>query len=227
MPAEDFDPGRGPLMAIYQGLLAAYGPRDWWPAETPFEVAVGAVLTQNTNWGNVERAIARLRAADCLDCRAILALPRAELAELIRPAGYYNLKADRLQSLCRFIADAGGMEGLAARPTETLRPELLAVRGVGPETADDILLYALDRPVFVIDAYTRRLLARHGLARGDEPYEALRAGFEKALPPEVPLFKEYHALIVEHAKQACRKRPACEGCALVHACPQEGVPKGG
>ncbi len=218
MAKTEFDPPSGALHALYRALRAAYGPQDWWPADSPFEVAVGAVLTQNTAWSNVERAIARLKAADVLSCEAILSLPHEVLAEHIRPAGYFNVKAHRLRHLCAFLDAEGGLEALAAQPTAALRPRLLAVNGIGPETADDILLYALDRPVFVIDAYTRRLLARQGLACGDEDYESLRAGFERTLPADVALFKEYHALIVEHAKQACRRKPDCGACALVDGC---------
>jgi endonuclease-3 related protein len=220
---EDFAPSLDALIALYEQLHAAHGAQDWWPADSPFEVAVGAVLTQNTAWTNVERAIAGLKAAGMLSCEAILAATHEELAERIRPAGYFNVKARRLRHLCVFLADKGGLEALASLPTRTLRPALLAVNGIGPETADDILLYALDRPVFVIDAYTRRLLVRHGLASGTEDYETLRAGFERALPADVALFKEYHALIVEHAKQACRRRPRCGDCALVETCGRVGV----
>lgn len=216
--AEGFSPGRAALMTLYRRLLDLYGEQSWWPADSPFEVAVGAVLTQNTNWVNVERAIDRLKAAGKLDCQTMLALEPDELAELIRPAGYYNLKAQRLRHLCRYLQQAGGLAALGTMPLEQARSGLLAVKGVGPETADDILLFALDRPVFVIDAYTRRLLQRHGLARGDEPYETLRRGFERALPPDPGLFKEYHALIVEHAKRACRKRALCDQCGLSGTC---------
>lgn len=218
--ADHFAPGAAQLKALYQGLLALYGEQSWWPADSPFEVAVGAVLTQNTNWTNVERAIDRLKAANALDCDAILSLQAAQLAELIRPAGYYNLKAQRLRNLCDYLRSIGGLDVLGQLPISQAREGLLGVKGVGPETADDILLFALDVPVFVIDAYTRRLLQRQGLARGDEPYEVLRAGFEQALPAEPDLFKEYHALIVEHAKQACRKRALCEQCGLGPRCPR-------
>jgi endonuclease-3 related protein len=218
-----FAPPSPLLQHCYGLLLATYGPQRWWPADTPFEVVVGAVLTQNTAWRNVERALERVRAARKLDCQRVAMLPLGELAELIRPAGFYNLKARRLQNLSRAILDAGGMEALAALGTEELRRLLLQVDGVGPETADDILLYAFDRPVFVIDAYTRRLLARLGLARGDEAYEVLRAGLERALGSEPMLFNEYHALIVQHAKMHCRVRPNCSGCCLAGTCAQSGV----
>lgn len=206
-------------MRLYEGMLAAYGEQAWWPADSAFEIAVGAVLTQNTNWSNVERAIDNLKQAGVLELGALLSLSTGQLAELIRPSGYYNIKADRLRGLCRHLDREGGLEALGAMPLEQARAGLLAVKGVGPETADDILLYALDRPVFVIDTYTRRLLQRHALATGQETYEVLRRGFELALPADVTLFKQYHALIVQHAKQACRKRPACEGCCLTLTCP--------
>lgn len=206
------------LRQIYDLLLGAYGPQHWWPADSGFEVMVGAVLTQNTAWANVERAIANLRDADWLQPESIASADPARLAELIRPAGYFNVKARRLQSFCRFLLGRGGEGVLAALPTGKLRARLLAVQGIGPETADDMLLYAFERPVFVIDAYTRRLFARLGLITGDEGYETLRAGFERALGADVPLYNQYHALIVAQAKLVCRKRPLCAGCALADTC---------
>jgi len=207
------------LRAVYRRLLARHGPQHWWPARTPFEVLVGAVLTQNTAWRNVERAIANLDAAGALAPEPLLALPPERLAELLRPSGYFNVKAGRLRAVVTWYRDAGGHPRLRRRTTHALRDALLALHGVGPETADDILLYAFARPVFVIDAYTRRLLARLGLASGDEPYETLRAAFEHALGADVPLFNEYHALIVAHAKHHCRPRPRCGGCPLRALCP--------
>lgn len=213
-----FSPTRRQLLDVYQGMLAAYGPQQWWPADSAFEVAVGAVLTQNTNWSNVERAIANLRQADVLTLPAIRRLPKDQLAQLIRPAGYYNLKTERLLQLCDYLASFQGLDELRELPLDEARSGLLSVWGVGPETADDILLYALDRPVFVIDAYTRRLLVRIGLASGGEDYEQLRRGFERALPPDVALFKQFHALVVEHAKFVCRKTPVCESCSFASDC---------
>lgn len=180
---------------------------------------VGAVLTQNTAWINVERALKRLSELIALDPAAILALDSAELAETLRPVGYFNVKARRLVTFCEYYLAAGELEGLIAHDTETLRNDLLTVNGIGPETADDMLLYAFDRPVFVVDAYTRRIFSRLGLIAGDEPYERLRSAFETALGPDVPLFKEYHALIVRHAKQVCRTRPVCSDCRLREGCP--------
>jgi len=205
---------RRPLLTLYRRLYRNYGPQYWWPAKTPFEVMVGAVLTQNTTWANVERAIANLRRARCLSAERILAARPAELAELIRPSGYFNIKERRLRSLCEWFIDRGGFRRLRHLETRVLRDELLAVHGVGPETADDILLYAFERPVFVIDAYTRRLLARLGLAAGDEPYEALRLGFEAALEPDVAVYNEYHALIVRHAKESCSGARGCRHCRI-------------
>jgi endonuclease-3 related protein len=208
------------LRQVYQLLLGAYGHQRWWPANSRFEVMVGAVLTQNTAWPNVERAIANLRAADWLRPEPIAAAAPAVLAERIRAAGYFNVKARRLQSFCRFLLEQGGERRLAARSTAELRAQLLEVHGVGPETADDMLLYAFERPVFVIDAYTRRIFARLGLIVGNEGYETLRTGFEAALGADAPLYNEYHALIVRHAKEACRKRPGCGDCRLRGLCPQ-------
>jgi endonuclease III related protein len=207
-------------MGLFECLSAAYGEQAWWPAETAFEIAVGAVLTQNTNWSNVEKALANLKQAGVLSLPGLRALAVDRLAELIRPSGYYNLKAQRLHNLCRYLEAVGGLERLAEQSPASARAGLLSVCGVGAETADDIVLYALDLPVFVIDTYTRRLLARYGLARGDEPYEVLRSGFERVLPADRDLFRQYHALIVTHAKQACRKNPLCGECYLRRRCPQ-------
>ena len=208
----------GFLRDVYRCLHQAYGPQGWWPGETAFEVMVGAILTQNTAWSNVERAIGNLRRAGLLDPEAIVACPLSALAERLRPSGYFNLKAQRLQGYCAWYLEQGGMDRLHRRPTESLRRALLAVKGVGPETADDMLLYAFRRPVFVIDTYTRRLFARLGCIGGEEPYEVLRQGFERALGPDVTLYNEYHALIVRHAKLRCRKRADCAACALQTLC---------
>lgn len=206
------------LQTLYHRLFDHYGPQHWWPADSPFEVMVGAVLTQNTAWTNVERAINNLRSAGLLDPVAMAELSADQLAEQIRPSGYFNLKARRLQALCDWL-----LAGLSpqAMNTSQLRESLLGVHGVGPETADDILLYAYERPVFVIDAYTRRLCGRLSLLDGDLPYETLRALFEQALPGEAALFNEYHALIDHHAKLVCRPKPRCSACFLRPACPWE------
>jgi len=225
-PEAALSPGSDPqrFQQLFQRLRDHYGPQHWWPGDSPFEIMVGAVLTQNTAWTNVEKAIARLVAAECLSPEAIVALPPHELAELIRPAGYFNVKARRLQSLCRFLLEAGGTAALAHRATGPLRQALLMVHGIGPETADDILLYALERPIFVVDAYTRRLGGRLGLLDGTTNYEAIRALFEQALGLNCVLFNELHALIVHHAKNVCRKRPRCGECCLANACPGRTAP---
>ena len=180
---------------------------------------IGAVLTQNTAWTNVERAIENLVAAQLLDPYRILSCDPEQLVAALRPSGYFNIKARRLKAFCRFIVEAGGFEVLCAQDTHELRRALLAVHGIGPETADDILLYGFERPVFVIDAYTRRLFQRLGLASGEETYEELRCGFEGALGPDAPLFNEYHALIVAHAKDICKVKPRCHECCLSPRCP--------
>jgi endonuclease-3 related protein len=208
---------------VFAALLDAYGPQHWWPAEGPFEVMVGTVLTQNTAWVNVERGLERLTARlggpARLGAEAILALPEAELAECLRPVGYFNVKAGRLRSFCAAYVEAGGLEGLSRLDTAALRHRLLAIHGVGPETADDMVLYAFHRPVFVVDAYTRRLGGRLGLVDGESGYETIRHAFERSLGPDVPVFNEYHALIVRHAKEVCRSKPRCAGCCLRHLCP--------
>ncbi|MFO7650481.1 MAG: endonuclease III domain-containing protein [bacterium] len=208
------DPTAAALKRIFDRLLAAYGHQHWWPADSPFEVCVGAVLTQNTAWPNVERAIANLKAAGRLDPARLLALTEPALARLIRPAGCPNVKVRRLLALVRWLHDQGGLDALRHRPTAPVRAGLLGVHGVGAETADSILLYALGRPSFVVDAYTRRILSRYGLARGDEPYDRLKAMFERALPPDARRFNEFHALLVRLARTHCRARALCPGCPL-------------
>lgn len=209
------------LMEIYGLLMEAHGPQGWWPAEGDFEMVVGAILTQSTAWVNVERAIARLRAAGALDPRSIEELPVSELAELIRPSGYFNVKARKLRSFCLHLRErhGGRLESLFHVKLPDLRRELLSIWGVGEETADSIILYGARQPIFVVDAYTRRLFARLGLARPDAPYGELQRLFMDALPPSVPLFQEYHALIVAHGKSPCRKAPACASCTLLPLCP--------
>jgi endonuclease III related protein len=200
----------------FDRLLARFGPRGWWPGDTPFEVMVGAVLTQNTSWKNVERAIANLKDARLLDPRAILDLPPARLAALLRPAGFYRVKSHRLRSFLRFFVERYDGCDVAMRrgALPALRDELLAVKGIGPETADSILLYALEKPIFVVDAYTKRILSRHGLCAEEDGYDELQALFMGALPHEVPLFNEYHALLVECGKEFCRTTSRCAGCPL-------------
>ncbi|MCG6896023.1 MAG: endonuclease III domain-containing protein [Thiocapsa sp.] len=206
------------LRRVHEVLVACFGPQDWWPAESAFEIMVGAILTQNTAWTNVERALMRLQARIPLSAEAILRLDSDELADALRPSGYFNVKSQRLRSFCEAYLQAGGLSGLDRLPTPALRAWLLGLKGVGPETADDILLYAFERPVFIVDAYTRRIFSRLGLLAGKEPYERIRDAFERALGPDVPLLKEYHALIVQQGKAVCRSRPACDRCALWQTC---------
>jgi endonuclease-3 related protein len=213
------------LMAVYRRLHAAHGPQHWWPGDTTFEIMVGAVLTQNTAWTNVEKAIANLKAAKALSSEVIAAAPHRRLAAWLKPSGYFNIKAQRLRAFCQWLIRQGGTRKIARLSTEVLRTELLQVHGIGPETADDILLYAFNRPVFVIDAYTRRLFQRLGLIQGDEDYETLRGLFEKSLAADTQLFNEYHALIVAHAKDFCRKRPVCGACKLGPLCPSHELSK--
>jgi len=209
------------LKQVYGRLLKAYGPQHWWPGDTPFEIMVGAVLTQNTAWTNVEKAIHNLKLYEALDPQAILGAPHEQLAQWLRPSGYFNIKATRLKHYCEWYIREGEYPQLALLETETLRKALLSVKGVGPETADDILLYAFERPVFVIDAYTRRIFSRLAYVEGDEGYEELRHYFEKGLArsrDKTGLFNEYHALIVNHAKDYCKKKPLCETCCLKRMC---------
>lgn len=210
------------LEQVYQLLFDYYGPQQWWPAESPFEVMVGAVLTQNTAWSNVERAIENLKKNDCLSVERILSVPVNVLAGWLRPSGYFNIKAKRLRNLCRWYINAGKYDAVRLMGTSQLRKELLSINGIGPETADDILLYAFDRPVFVIDAYTRRLFDRLGMIDKDDGYERLRDIFENSLSKKAALFNEYHALIVVHAKRVCKKRPECSLCCLSQSCPFSG-----
>jgi len=204
------------LKELYEKLWQVFGPQGWWPGETPFEVALGAILTQNTNWNNVAKVMARLKAEGLLSAQALTAASEAELAGLLRPAGYYNLKARRVKNFLAVLRDRyrGSMEALAGEDLETLRPELLAVKGIGPETADSILLYALNKPTFVVDAYTFRILSRHHLVPESCDYEELRRLFMDRLTADVGLYQEYHALLVRLGKEFCRPQPRCEACFL-------------
>tara|TARA_R110002072_G_scaffold74374_4_gene176281 strand:- start:51148 stop:51795 length:648 start_codon:yes stop_codon:yes gene_type:complete len=200
------------LEELYHRLFNAYGPQHWWPAETPFEVMVGAILTQNTAWTNVEKAIQNLKQANALNTHAIIALSDEELAALIRPSGYFNVKTKRLKNYTNWFVGEGRFKRLDQYSTYDLRQRLLTVNGIGPETADDILLYTFERAVFVIDTYTRRLLKNLQIITGDETYENLRQLFESSLDQDVALFKEYHALIVRHAKEKCANERGCKHC---------------
>jgi len=201
------------LERLLRELAGAFGPQRWWPAETPFEVMVGAILTQNTTWTNVERALARLKERARLTPASLLCLDEAELAELVRPSGYYRMKARKLRALSEWYLAAGGLAALVTRPLAPLRAELLAVWGVGPETADSILCYAAGRRVAVVDVYTRRLLGRHGLADGDAPYEELRTWLEERLVDSQAVYEEFHALAVRAGNAFCKPTPRCAECA--------------
>ena len=204
------------LMAIYDTLHRQWGPQHWWPGDTPFEIIVGAILTQNTNWTNVEKAIGNIKAADVLAPPALHSMASDHLSELIRPAGYYRLKTKRLQSFLTWLFQTadGDLSALSTRHTDRLRDDLLAIHGIGPETADSILLYALGRPVFVVDTYTARLAVRHGLIQSPFGYDELQDLFQSNLPQDVQLFNEYHALIVRIGKEFCKPRAKCDQCPL-------------
>jgi endonuclease-3 related protein len=204
------------LMEMYRLLYEHFGPQHWWPGETQLEIIVGAVLTQNTNWKNVEKAIRNLKERNLLSLEALHGLSLLELAEAVRPAGFYNLKAKRLRNLLDLIMRRyeGDLQGFLAERPSTLRDALLSVRGIGRETADSILLYAAQIPVFVIDAYTYRILHRHGMADEQVTYDELQALFMENLPEDPQLFNEFHALIVRTGKDHCRKSPRCEACPL-------------
>jgi len=206
------------LREMYDRLLAHFGPQDWWPGETPFEVMVGAVLTQNTNWTNVAKAIDALRREGLLEPKALLAVPFDRLADLIRPAGYFRVKARRLINLLTWLEAEfdGDLDAMFATPADDLRERLLTVNGVGAETCDSILLYAGGIPTFVVDAYTCRVVVRHGLLLPEEvTYDEVKALFEETLERDTAIFNEYHALLVAVGKHYCRPRPRClTGCPL-------------
>jgi endonuclease-3 related protein len=209
------------LLQVFEMLLSAYGPQNWWPGDTPFEVMVGAILTQNTAWGNVAQAIGNLREEGLLHGNALLRAQPERVKALIAPAGYFNVKYERLRNLLRYLASHGwDLEELRRRPLAELREELLAVKGVGPETADSILLYALQRRMFVVDAYTRRLFSRLGYGWMEKAtYGEVQSFFVETLPEDTSLYNEFHALIVVHCKDTCKKKPRCEGCRLSSRCP--------
>jgi endonuclease-3 related protein len=205
------------LPQYFDALLRAHGEQHWWPGRTPFEIIVGAILVQNTNWVNAAGAIANLRQAGLLTPSAVERVPQSKLARLVRSSGYFRQKARKLKAFVAFLREEhrGSLAAMFRTPTATLREQLLAVHGIGLETADSILLYAGSHPVFVVDAYTRRILQRHELATGKESYEVLRGLFEKSLPNDPQLFNEFHALIVHTGKNYCTARiPSCSQCAL-------------
>ncbi|MDH4099051.1 MAG: endonuclease III domain-containing protein [Nitrospirota bacterium] len=207
------------LMEVYEAMYAAFGPQHWWPGETPFEVIIGAILTQNTAWTNVEKAIANLKKAGVLSPDAMRKLAEKELAALIRPAGYFNIKARRIGAFLDYLfgPHGGDLDALFAVGLKRLRHELLEVKGIGPETADSILLYAANLPSFVVDAYTKRIFSRHGCFGDDATYHEVQDYFVKRLPMGVALYNDYHALIVKTGKDYCRpSRPDCERCPLIN-----------
>jgi endonuclease III related protein len=207
---------REELLKMYELLNGYFGDLHWWPADDPFEVMVGAILTQNTAWTNVERAIQALRESRLLTPAALFSIPEDELARIIRPSGYYHLKAQRLKAFVRFMMMeySGNVETMKVEDLSRLRDKLLGVKGIGPETADSILLYACEKPVFISDAYTRRIIVRHGMIGTDADYHSIQALFMDHLQPDVGLFNQYHALIVNAGKIFCRKKAECVACPL-------------
>lgn len=204
------------LMQIYKKLYGAYGPRDWWPGETSFEVMVGAILTQNTSWRNVEKAIQKLKEKGVLNPKGIHRLRKSELAPLIKSSGYYRIKGDRLKSFVDFLFEEynGNIKRMGKERLGEVREKLLGVNGIGPETADSILLYGLKKPIFVVDAYTKRILSRHGVISEKASYDEVQKLFMEHLPLDEKLFNEYHALLVYLGKTMCKKIPKCELCPI-------------
>jgi len=215
--------GQPSLLALHDLLLAEYGPRGWWPGDGPFDVIIGAILTQAASWKNVELALANLKAAHCWSFQAIAALPQETLAEIIRPSGYFNAKAAKLKAFAAHLLEGyeGDLDRMFSKDTALLRRELLSIHGIGPETADDILVYAAGKPSFVIDTYTIRIMERLGIVpeNGSNRYGDWQEMFHNQLPPNVALFNEFHALLDHHAGGVCRKTPVCEGCCLLSVCP--------
>jgi len=204
------------LMDIYNRLFKTYGPRHWWPGETPFEVMVGAILTQNTSWRNVEKAIQKLKNKGVLNAEGIHQLRKSQLAPLIRSSGYYRIKAERLKAFVDFLFENydGNINRMGKERLKTLRAKLLKVNGIGPETADSILLYGLKKPIFVVDAYTKRILLRHGMISESASYGEIQRLFMNHLPHNKRLFNEYHALLVHLGKTLCKKVPRCDICPI-------------
>lgn len=218
------------MIKIYRILFKEYGPQGWWPVDgkynkgdfrfprnrkETFEIIVGAILTQNTSWRNVEKAMSNLRDKNLIDPARIACAGVNTIAQAIRPSGYFNQKAERLKIVSEFLLNN---RGLSEKPVKILRSMLLEVKGIGPETADSIILYAYHKPSFVVDLYTKRIFSRLGICRKDAKYEALQDLFHRSLPMDAGLFNEYHALIVEHAKRFCTKKPVCSGCPLGSLC---------
>ena len=206
-----------PLYHVYKTLYAHWGPQHWWPADSRLEIIIGAVLTQNTTWKQVEKAIDRLKKHQAIDLRVLSQVPHETICTWIRPTGYFNKKATTLQQISKYIIEqhTASIDSLFSRATSPLRKELLSWPGVGPETADSILLYAAHREVFVVDAYTRRFMKRHGWCKGDESYDDLATLISEQLPKSVELNQEFHALIVKLGQHHCQSsRPACSACPL-------------
>jgi endonuclease-3 related protein len=208
------------LIDIYRRLLDRFGPQHWWPAEEPFEVIVGAILTQSAAWGNVEKAMANLKEAEAMSSAKLRRLPLPKLVKMVHPCGYYNAKALKLKSFAFWMGNHynDDLDSLFAVNTDDLRQQLLSVHGIGRETADSILLYAAGKPVFVIDAYTRRILSRIGLTPEKDSYDGYQAFFMEHLPPDAEIFNEYHALLVRLGKDFCHRRPLCPQCCLNDIC---------
>lgn len=209
------------LIGVFRQLKKHFGPQHWWPADTPFEVVVGAILTQNTSWSNVEKAIQNLKREKLLSVRAMSNARPKVLANAIRPAGTFNIKAKRLAHFVHYLNEgySGKLGKFFKQKLPQLREELLNIHGIGPETADSIILYAAQKPIFVVDAYTRRILSRLGLTPEKADYHHIQQTFMSRLPHRTELFNEYHALLVEHAKRLCRKVPRCHECPLRPDCP--------
>ena len=212
---------RALLLEVYRRLYAGYGPQGWWPGESRLEIVIGAILTQATAWTGVEKALSNLNAAGLLSVLALKDIPEAELATMLKPSGYFNAKARKLKAFIVHLWNnySGDLDLFLSGGTVELREELLSIYGIGEETADDILLYAAEKPSFVIDTYTRRVLQRLELAPGGESYRAYQEVFHRVLPPDAALYNEYHALLDRHAKGTCRKEPRCAGCCLLELCP--------
>lgn len=204
------------LLDIYNKLFTTFGPQHWWPGETPFEIMIGAILTQNTNWKNVERAIGNLKAANLFSPAQMLELPHQKLANLIKPSGYYNQKAKKIKNFLKFFKDEYGfsIQKMRSEEMSTMREKLLHINGIGKETADSIILYALQKPIFVVDAYTYRVLSRHNIVPEDATYEEIQDLFMSNLEHDVQLFNEYHALFVKVGKEFCKKNAVCDNCPL-------------
>ena len=209
------------LLEVYHRLYASYGPQHWWPGESKLEVVLGAILTQAAAWPNAERALASLKDAACFSPESLRDIPEGELAALIRPCGYFNTKAKKLKAFIHHLWQhhGGDLESMLSVERSQLRQELLTIYGIGEETADDIVLYGAEQPWFVIDAYTRRILGRLGMAPESDSHASYQQLFHNELPREAGLFNEYHALLDRHAKEACRKEPRCAGCCLLEICP--------